>query len=150
MSFKVFDRTYSSFLIFFNLCAAVTTLSVPPLTSLFLLSGTIAHDPIKSLSWLRTKHVHGNSPGLASPFCFPLISLNLLSPHLFSPCRMFLGSVSRHCWSQNTFFVAGTSFQGRYYLCCLNWRNRHYIQVFCKTFCCFIDYINSNLLTINI
>ena len=102
MSFIVFHCTYSSFLIFFNLCAAVTTLSVPPLTSLFLLSGTIAHDPMKSLSWLRTKHVHGNSPGLASPFCFPLISLNLLSPHLFSPCRMFRGSVSRHFWSQNT------------------------------------------------
>ena len=104
---KHIKGTYSNFLILLSLCAAVTTLSVPLLTSLFLLSGTIAQEPMKSLSWFKTKQVQGNSPGFASPFSFPLISLNRLSPHLFSPRRIPLGSVSEHPCSQNTFLFAG-------------------------------------------
>ena len=78
------------------------TRSVPLLTSLNLLSGIIAHEPIKLLFWSSTKQVQGNSAGLACPCFLLLISLNLLSPHLFSPRRMFRGSGSEHLWSQLT------------------------------------------------
>merc|ERR1719328_278012 len=52
---------------FLSLWAAVTTFLVPLPLLLLLSFGMTAQLPMKSLFWLRTRQVQGNSPGLASP-----------------------------------------------------------------------------------
>merc|ERR1719205_33684 len=49
---------------FLSLCAAVTTFLVPLPLLLLLSFGMTAQLPMKSLFWLRTRQVQGNSPGL--------------------------------------------------------------------------------------
>merc|ERR1711962_1254658 len=81
---------------FLSLWAAVTTLLVPLPLLLLLSFGMTAQLPMKSLFWLRTRQVQGNSPGLASPCwrppagagkflvppCFPEFTTLSLQPYL--------------------------------------------------------------------
>merc|ERR1712107_647076 len=80
---------------FLSLCAAVTTFLVPLPLLLLLSFGMTAQLPMKSLFWLRTRQVQGNSPGLASPcwrpragagkflvqHCFPEFTTLSLQPY---------------------------------------------------------------------
>merc|ERR1719330_557066 len=62
---------------FLSLCAAVTTFLVPLPLLLLLSFGMTAQLPMKSLFWLRTRQVQGNSPGLASPCWRPRLHWQL-------------------------------------------------------------------------
>merc|ERR1712038_766905 len=67
---------------FLSLWAAVTTFLVPRPLLLLLSFGMTAQLPMKSLFWLRTRQVQGNSPGLASPCWRPRAGAGkFLVPH---------------------------------------------------------------------
>merc|ERR1719204_2275450 len=69
---------------FLSLWAAVTTFLVPLPLLLLLSFGMTAQLPMKSLFWLRTRQVQGNSPGLASPCWRPRAGAGkFLEPHCF-------------------------------------------------------------------
>merc|ERR1719328_867778 len=69
---------------FLSLWAAVTTFLVPLPLLLLLSFGMTAQLPMKSLFWLRTRQVQGNSPGLASPCWRPRAGAGkFLVPHCF-------------------------------------------------------------------
>merc|ERR1712061_359344 len=69
---------------FLSLGAAVTTFLVLRPLLLLLSLGMTAQLPIKSLFWLRTRQVQGNSPGLASPCWRPRAGAGkFLVPHCF-------------------------------------------------------------------
>ena len=76
------------------------TLEVPDEMSLSFLSGTIAQPPRNLFSVVKTRHVHGNSSGLAWPSDKPDKVLKLLCPQVFPELKFLM--LSLHPCSQNT------------------------------------------------